>query len=57
VRRTGDGIGCVGCHYGENTMNARDLTADEARTIDIARDGQVERLASGVWKSLTATTP
>lgn len=53
VRLHGDGVGCVKCHYQPNTMNARDLTADETRTIDIARTEQVEQLAAGVWKSLT----
>jgi hypothetical protein len=53
VHRQGEGVSCVNCHYQPNAMNARDLTADEARTIDIARTDQVERLADDVWKSIS----
>ncbi len=34
-------------------MNARDLGADETLTIDAARNGQVDQLASNLWKSLS----
>lgn len=50
VRKQGSGLGCINCHATENAMAARDLTtALELHEVDAARDGQVERLASGTW--------
>ena len=53
VRRVDDGVGCRGCHHGENTMGARDLSAEELPAIDAARYGYVHDLATSTWDRLS----
>jgi hypothetical protein len=53
VQKRGDGVGCINCHSAPNAMRARDLTFDEVPAIDKARDGQVDRMATGLWKRLS----
>lgn len=47
-------VGCNGCHFSPDAMNARDLTFAETIQIDAQRDGQVERLAKDRWRWLTS---
>ena len=54
VVRTGDGVGCVGCHRNANAMGARDIAGAELVKVDSARDAQVQALATGLWSRLVA---
>jgi len=52
VMRSGEGVGCNGCHSSSNAMNARDIAGAELVKIDQLRTEQVEKLAEGFWQSV-----
>jgi hypothetical protein len=57
VVRSASGVRCAGCHRDGHAIKARDLTSAEAAEIDILRDGQVDQLASELWKRLSERAP